>query len=72
MDHRYKQLARYLCAAVTGYQLGISPATALKRLPEEVGELWYVSAERILDGTLTWPAIRSIVRVGRAASELVH
>jgi len=42
----YNQLARYLCASVTAYHLGIGLSYALKKyVPDEVGEFWHAAAE---------------------------
>ena len=38
------ELARRLCAAFVSYQLGISVATQYKKMPEDVGDLWYFLA----------------------------
>jgi len=38
------ELARRLCAAFVSYQLGISVAAQYKKMPEDVGDLWYFLA----------------------------
>jgi len=39
-----QELARRLCAAFVSYQLGVSMATQYKKMPEDVGDLWYFLA----------------------------
>ena len=39
-----RELARRFCAAFVSYQLGIGIATQYKKMPEEVGDLWYFLA----------------------------
>jgi hypothetical protein len=39
-----KELARRLCAAFISQQLGISIATQYKKMPEDVGDMWYFLA----------------------------
>jgi hypothetical protein len=39
-----KELARRLCAAFVSYQMGVTVATQYKRMPEDVGDLWYFLA----------------------------
>jgi len=39
-----QELARRLCAAFISYQLGVAIATQYKKMPEDVGDLWYFLA----------------------------
>ena len=39
-----RELARRFCAAFLSYQLGVSIATQYKKMPEDVGDLWYFLA----------------------------
>jgi hypothetical protein len=39
-----QELARRLCAAFVSYQLGVNMATQYKKMPEDVGDLWYFLA----------------------------
>ncbi|HTS32210.1 MAG TPA: hypothetical protein VMH81_40345 [Bryobacteraceae bacterium] len=39
-----RELARRICAAFVSYQMGVSIATQYKKMPEDVGDLWYFLA----------------------------
>jgi hypothetical protein len=43
-DRVDRELARRLCAAFVSYQMGVSVATQYKKMPEDVGDLWYFMA----------------------------
>ena len=44
----FNQLARYLCAAAIGFQVGIKPETALRHyVSEHPGQFWQLLAESV-------------------------
>ncbi len=39
-----KELARRICAAFVSHQMGVSIAAQYKKMPDDVGDLWYFLA----------------------------
>jgi hypothetical protein len=66
-----KELARRLCAAFVSHQMGISIATQYKKMPEEVGDLWYFLAA--LTEKLAIAGQEELYKdLGRLATELIQ
>ena len=66
-----QQLARRLCAAFVSYQLGVSMATQYKKMPEDVGDLWYFLAA--LAKELATQSQDSVYKdLGRLATTLIQ
>ena len=66
-----QELARRLCAAFVSYQLGVSMATQYKKMPEDVGDLWYFLAA--LAKELATQSQDSVYKdLGRLATTLIQ
>ena len=66
-----QELARRLCAAFLSNQMGVSMATQYKKMPEDVGDLWYFLAA--LAGKLARESQQGVDRDwGRLATEIIQ
>ena len=66
-----QELARRLCAAFVSYQMGVSMATQYKKMPEDVGDLWYFLAA--LSREMAGRSQHSVYEdLGRLATSLIQ
>ena len=66
-----KELARRICAAFVSHQMGVSIATQYKKMPEDVGDLWYFLAA-LADKLAREGHGALYADLGRLATELIQ
>lgn len=66
-----KELARRLCAAFVSHQMGVSIATQYKKMPDDVGDLWYFLAA-LTDKLAREGQDARYADLGRLATELIQ